>query len=395
MRSGRPLLFAMTILAVIGDSLLRPFYPQYFAQVFGVVDPRHIGAYAAASSLIVLLAFPIWAVVARRIATPPLLVATQLITGALTLVCGAVASLTAFWIASIAMLACKASYLLIYPYVLSLEPKERHLGAISTLAFVGYFGNIIAALLAGLVLEVMDPTSLFTAMAVGDALQIALCVYLWRRVAPQPVEHGAETSALAPRFLIKLGAVMLVVYFSAYVSEPFFSVYWQRMAASDRPLIAGAVFALPGIAAVFALWRNTRRGGALGSGLGVAIALGALGLMLQTTGHPVAIIAGRLGFGWALFQVLVHLDVVLFHASSPDSYAVDFSKANLFQSLGVLLASYASGGLAAACGPRVPFIVACAGLVAGGLLYLALFRARDRAAPSAASATLPAAVGGS
>ena len=51
-------LVLMTVIAVVSDSMLHPFYPQYFAVVLGVTDPRHVGLYIAACSLTVMLAFP-------------------------------------------------------------------------------------------------------------------------------------------------------------------------------------------------------------------------------------------------------------------------------------------------------------------------------------------------
>ena len=60
--------------------------------------------------------------------------------------------------------------------------------------------------------------------------------------------------------------------------------------------------------------------------------------------------------------------------STPESYAIDFSKINLFQGLGVLVASSTAGALVHSAGVKVPFVVAAGGFVAGVLLYVSLFR---------------------
>ncbi|MFC6477611.1 hypothetical protein ACFQDN_15350 [Pseudomonas asuensis] len=50
-------LIAMTALAVIGDNMLIPFYPQYFASRFEDPRPEQVGAYLAAICVIVMFAF--------------------------------------------------------------------------------------------------------------------------------------------------------------------------------------------------------------------------------------------------------------------------------------------------------------------------------------------------
>lgn len=52
----RRTLLTLSTLAVVGDAVLLPFYPQYFASRFGVEDARLVGNYLAALCLVVILA---------------------------------------------------------------------------------------------------------------------------------------------------------------------------------------------------------------------------------------------------------------------------------------------------------------------------------------------------
>lgn len=375
-------LVLMTAIAVISDSMLHPFYPQYFAEVFGVVDPQHVGLYIASCSFTVLVAFPGWALLARKVGVIRLLIATQIATGVLALICGGLASLPWFWVVSLAMMVFKASYLLIYPYVMTLESEEHHVGTISLLAFVVYFGNILAALLAGAVFEWVDHRSLFVVMAGGDALQILICLYLEGRPAPVPAadaeaaaEAGVRPRAPA-RFVAKLGTVMLIMYFSAYLTEPFFSTYWERVSAVDNKVLTGLVFALPGIAALLGLWANARERGGKSpfARIAPAIVLAACSLWLQASGSAPAVLLGRFVYGWALFQAMVRLDSLLFRVATPEEYAVAFSKLNLFQGLGVLVASLVAGTLASSLGLVATFLLSAGGFVVGVALYCRVFR---------------------
>jgi DHA1 family multidrug resistance protein-like MFS transporter len=389
-------LISMTAVAVVSDSLLHPFYPQYFAEVLGVTDPRHVGLYVAACSLTVLLSFPLWARLSLRVHPMRLLLATQACTGLCALACSAARTLASFWLLSLGMMVFKASYLLIYPHLMSRESKEQHLGTISLLAFVVYFGNILAALLSGAVFELISPRSLFSGMAIGDALQSLLCVWLLAlertsRPAPADVIPKASPAPAPPAatlgFASRLGLVMLVLYFSAYFTEPFFSSYWEGLSGTRSKIAAGLVYALPGVAALAGLIINQRRGSAEDtghSGVPRAVGLAVVGLGLEATAVPLLVLGGRFLSGWALFQAMVRLDALLFRASTPESYSVDFSKANAFQGLGVLLASLGAGSLISVSSPRATFLVAALGFALGLSLYCLFFRHelwRPRSAP--------------
>jgi hypothetical protein len=303
-------------------------------------------------------------------------------------VCWGLDSLAWFWAVSLAMMVFKASYLLIYPYVMTLESKEHHVGTISLLAFVVYFGNILAALLAGAVFEWVDHRSLFIVMAGGDALQILICLYLLRAPAPAPAaeaepEAEPEAPPAAPaRFVAKLGAVMLIMYFSAYLTEPFFSTYWERISAVDNKVLTGLVFSLPGIAALIGLVMNARERGDQNpfARIAPAIVLAACSLWLQASGALPAVLLGRFVYGWALFQSMVRLDSLLFRLATPEEYAVAFSKFNLFQGLGVLAASLVAGSLASSLGLVATFVLSAGGFVVGVALYCRVFRGELRPA---------------
>ena len=79
-------------------------------------------------------------------------------------------------------------------------------------------------------------------------------------------------------------------------------------------------------------------------------------------------------FGWALYQVTVRLDALLFELSSPEHYAVDFSKINIFQCLGNMGSAYGAGLLVSHYGQAMPFWVGAAGLLLTAALFPMLLR---------------------
>lgn len=387
--SARLTLVLLTLVAVLSDSLLHPFYPQYFAEVLGVHSAQQVGLYIATCSLTVLVAFPLWARFAARRAVFKLLVVTQLAAAVCSLGCAAATSPAPFWVLSLTMLAFKASYLLIYPLVLSLEGERHHLGTISLLAFVVHAGSTLGALVAGAVMQWWPARWLFVLMAGGDVLQTGLCLaLLWGRASGVPPDQNDANlparPAVSRSFILRLAAVMLVLCFGGYLTEPFFAAYWESLRLNDDHWLSGFVFAIPGFAALAALVSKRRAPDPRGPGrrpIAIAMAVAAVGLVLQCAHEIALLLVGRALFGWALFQATVRLDLVLFRASTPSRYALDFSQINFAQGLGVLLSSCASGALFEG-GARRPFLVASVALLASLALFMGLFSGLASARPA-------------
>ncbi len=166
--------------------------------------------------------------------------------------------------------------------------------------------------------------------------------------------------------MLRLSLLMLTFDLGAYLVRPFFSSYWQTVAASQNEAATGLAFAIPGFVAVAALWidsRTARRRSRAPDPTVANLMLGAAGLVLHGSGDPLWIVVGRCLYGWALFKVTVRLDVALFAVSTRDAYAADYSIANFFQNLGVLLASFAAGALVDEYGLGAPFHAAAAGFL--------------------------------
>jgi len=368
----------MIAVSVVSDSMLIPFYPQFFAAVFSVTDPQHIGLYLSAVCFTVMLAFPVWAAAAKQVPVLRLLIYTQFAAGVLSIGCYGAGSVSEFWLLSLLMQLFKASYLLIYPYVMSLEHKDKHGGTIGLLSVIAHLVAILGAAIGGFVLQLFEPRLAFLLMSAGDFLQMFVCFFLLGKdkAASQILQNRPEhkTAVLTGRPVYKLGLIMFLFYFSVYLVRPFFSRYWESISAWNGEIISGLVFAIPGVMALLALCINKNMGGK--QRIIRAALLGAAGLLLQASGRQEWVLLGRCVFGWALFHATVHLDLLLFALSTPASYAADFSKIYFFQSLGALVASFIAGSIVAAYGLPTPFIAGALGLVLTALLFSLLFKAK-------------------
>ena len=373
-------IIGMTLIAVISDAIIMPFYPQFFEQAFGMDDPRHVGLYIAATCLTVMFAFPLWAWVAKRVTELKILVYTQFCAGVLCLYCYQAESLIWFWVVSLGMIVCKGSYLLMYPYVMRLAPKDEHTQTIGLLSVIVHFGSILGAVIGGTMIEGFDANTMFLIMAIGDFFQMAVSAYLLNKQkfkaqlkVQQPLEKEAKVSN---GFIVKLGLITLVFYFSAFLIRPFFSVYWESISAYKSTIVSGTVYAIPGIIALIALRldKYLKKPYTTYHGIISPMLLGLVGLMLQGSQLDLVVVLGRLVYGWAVYHAVVRYDVLLFELSTPQSYATDYSKIHFFQNLGVLLSSFSSGILVDAYGLYIPFYAAFTGFVITLIMFYFCFR---------------------
>lgn len=371
----------MTLIAVVSDYLLHPFYPQFFELRFGVTNPKLVGYYFAAICFMVMIAFPFWAYVSKKVSELNILVYTQAIAGVLALYCYYTQSYINFWIVSLVMVLFKGSYLLVYPYILKIITKEEHPSTIGLLSVVVHLGGILGAVLGGVTVDTIHPSNIFIIMAAGDFIQMAMSGYLLKSkkyATDLIVGEDTETSnnKLMPNGLIlKLGLITLILYFSDFLIRPFFSLYWESFSDFKSKIVSGAIYAIPGFVALITLWINNRRKGEQGhKGIINALCVALIGLVLQGIPIDATVIIGRIIYGWAIFQGVVKFDILLFELSNPESYSVDYSKIHFFQNLGVLLASLSVGVLVDTYGLQVPFKVAFVGFVITLVLYFFVFK---------------------
>jgi predicted MFS family arabinose efflux permease len=370
----RNTILIMSAFGVISDSILIAFYPQFFDMRYGITSPVHVGAYIAAISIAVMCMLPFWARVSKHVETMHLLVYTQLAAALFCVLSIWAPNAPTYWLLTMLMFMTKASYLLMFPYLMRLEKPENHTLTIGLLSVVIHIGGIFGAAVGGLALQKYGPGFCIGLMAAGDFVQLALCIYLIRSGKVVKVLSTGEKCNKAPVIkrasgslsaLLKLSLLMLLFDFSAYLVRPFFTVFWESASGVHDQMLTGVIFAIPGIVALMALMiKRFAKGAARGLDHTLGnLLLGAAGLALQATPSVPLIIIGRCLYGWAMFQVIVKLEVTLFKISTPDAYARDFGITNFFQNLGVLLSSFGAGYVVSLVGIQATFVIAACGMV--------------------------------
>lgn len=366
----------ITLVAVVSDTMLHPFYPQFFGERFEIFNSEHVGYYLAACCLTVMIAFPFWAKVQKNADLFSLLIYTQLVAGLLCVSIYWVDDIILFWAIALLMIFFKGSYLLIYPYIMQLDEEDEHTSSISILSVIVHLGAILGAFIGGAIVDFIDTYVVFFIMACGDFLQLGVCFYLKYKRKVKSIVHEEATTKQGffhikkPIFLI--GAITMMLYFSTFLIRPFFSVYWETVSEFDSKVVSGFMYSLPAFVGLIALWYNHKFKTEKSSFKQIipAIGLGIVGIALQGSMIEVVVILGRLIYGWAIFQLYVQFDVIAFTLSTPSEYATDYSRIHLMQNFGVLVSSMIAGYTVELFSIQMTFWMSIIGFLFTGSLFL-------------------------
>lgn len=364
-QSQQKIIFLIASIAIFVESLLFPFYPQFFQKVFGIESNQTIGLYVSTCRLVMMFSFPLWAILSKKIASLKLLMITQFLAGSFSLLCYWNEDFSFFWFFSLVMVFFKSSYLLLYPYLVT-KNEEHQLHTISTLSVIVQFSLLAAALVGGFVLEYFNPLLVFLLMGIADFVQMALCFVLFKNTKEEIVEvkKVIENTHENKQSWVLFSLITFLFYFSTAVIRPFFTNYWKENIGETSIVWIGIVFVIPSIMALILLpiIKKILVENQLYARILIAFIIAMIGLFVQLIPFQFSIILGRIIYGMALFVGQVGLDLWLFSKSEKSAYAINYSKIHIFQSLGMLLAPVSAGVLIDEFGIRIPFYIAIFGL---------------------------------
>jgi MFS family permease len=377
----RVALFACVFLYIFTETLLSPFYPQFFRKVFGVEDLEYSGYYIFVCRLTVVVCAPLWGLLARRFEVRHLLFVGQAGAVLFTALLATAQTAGQFLALSVVLLAFKSSYLLVYSLIVQVVGRGRSASAAGNYQAV-FHGAIIVSTIAGAwMVRMQDPLNLFYWIALADLIQLGLCAYALRTVttrtplSPTVVADRAVGDHFG--FVLVLGLVIFTFHLANNTVRPYFTEY----AEGDFGLglvAAGIVFLIPSVMVIAAMPFIKRV--ALPERLPRLYVLGlcalAGGLLLQGLSWSLAVLlAGRVLYGFFLAVAQAVLEVRLFAASSEGRLHFNYGVATAFQNLGLLTAPLLASSLVGPYGLAAP-LLAAAVICAVNLIFarLTVFR---------------------
>jgi DHA1 family multidrug resistance protein-like MFS transporter len=360
------LLLVCGFIFVFTETILSPFYPQFFAQVFGVADLALTGNYVAMCRLTVLISAPLWGFIARKVDPLKLLIFGQLLAAGATLLLSQARDLNSFLLLSVLLLLFKSSYFLFYSLLIELQGKDRQAKTVGQVQLVVHAALIASALASAWVLELAKPLQMFAFVALLDLLQVCLCVLVFRHRrqsrgsdAPAAVVSAPQQAWALPT-IMAYGLLILAFSVASNAVRPYLTVYSTDVLGVDR-LAAAWLYLIPSLMA-FAVFPLLQSAWIKRIQVPQAYSLMLATLVLSLVWQAMAqsfyqLLLARLLFGFSLLFAQALLEIYLFaHAQhSPHWY---FSLASTVQHGGQLLAPLLAAWVVLAWGLTAPFWLA-------------------------------------
>jgi len=341
----RRTLFCCIFLYVATETLLSPFYPQFFRKVFGIQDWEYTGRYIFFCRLTVLVCAPLWGFAARHVQIRHLLFVGQMSAGLVTVRLADAATASEFLVLSILLVAVKSSYLLLYPLLVQLVGQEQSPALAARYQGVFHGAIIVSTLLGAWMVALAAPLQVFYFMAAAEFLQFILCASVLKGVQTSPQSRISAPLLQSPggtAVIAAFGLVLVTFHLAVNVVRPYFTAY---LMASPAPALSlttsGVVFLIPSLMALVAMpfIRVLCIEQRLSLVYQSATALAAVGLFLQTwADNIVLLIASRMLYGFVIVMGQAALDVRLFMGSHQQNIPAAYTWAASAQSVALLCA---------------------------------------------------------
>ncbi|MCJ8167726.1 MFS transporter [Atopomonas sediminilitoris] len=355
------LLLVCGFLFVFTETLLAPFYPQFFQRVFAVADLEITGQYIALCRFTVLLGAPLWGLLARRFDPLKLLIIGQGGAAVFTLLCAFVDNLQQFVGLSVLLLLCKSSYLLFYTLLIQLCGGQRQAQVVGSVQAVVHLALISSTAASAWLIQWDNPLQLFVLAAGLDVLQIVLCVLVMhkRGAAVPAVKAEQAVRVWSWRAVWAFAAAILLFNLAANVVRPYFTLFGQQTLALSEWQAAVAFF-LPSLMVLACMplvprWCQVAQRQRVFS---LSVGLMALSLLAQALSDSfVSLLVARLLFGATLLLAQASLELHLFEGAGADVHW-QYSLASVVQNLAQLIAPLLAASLVAWHSLNSPFLVA-------------------------------------
>jgi len=360
---------------IFSETLLSPFYPQFFRSVFGIADVGYAGYYIFACRLTVILCAPLWGALARRVTARHLLLVGQAGAAVITALMASARDAGDFLVLSVVLLTFKSSYLLLYPLLVQMAGQEQRAATVSRYQMVLHAAVILSALAGAWMVNLSAPLRLFYAVAATDVVQLILCALALRssptraqlgdapggRVdapASNPAIPGAGSHSIGAT--VALGFVIVTFHLASNVVRPYFTAYLQAQAGLSLAA-SSLLFLAPHTAAIGAMLCRGRTTLGKRPGKVYLLHVSLLGLSLSLQGwssNLAAVLVGRLLYGFSLVIAQAALEIHVFASGGQRGLYLPYTLAASAQNGGLLGAPLLASSLVRLHGLLAPLLAA-------------------------------------
>lgn len=373
-------LFFCIFYFVFTEVALSPFYPQFFEKVFSIHDLEYTGYYIFVARLTVVIAAPVWGLLAKRYEVKHLLYTGQWISALMLVGMGASGNAEQFLLFTVLLLIGKSSFLLIYPWLIQVGGQEQSASIAGRYHAVFHSSIILATLMGSWLIKLNNPLDIFYILAISDLVLWIICWLTLRKVSFKNTEtmsmKSSEEVRYPMRFMLAIGLVIFTFHTANNVIRPYFTKY----AVHDFSLSlteSSWLFIVPSLMAILAypFIRKVCIPKRLTTIYLFAATMLSFTLLLQgAANHLIPLIVARVFYGFFLVISQAALEVHLFQ-NSGNSLHLNYTVATSFQNIGLLAAPLLAASLVLSYSLAAPLIVAALiSLVNLGLARLTIFR---------------------
>lgn len=341
--STRNLLLLAGFLAMFAESILSPFYPLFFREVFNSSNIVTTGFYISLCRVVVIVFAIIWGLLAKKYNGLYIVMFGQFFGAVFSLVCTQSLSVHQFFIFSLLMVAFKSSYVLLYPLLIKYTTKSSKAQSVALTYGLMSSALLLSAFVGSFLIKIAKPLYIFYFIAIFDIIQLLICYYISRKelnASTQKLVSQATSKINLKQIYIAAFIVIFCVYAVVNIMRPFLIEYLtQSPALKMNMALATFYYVLPLLIMVGFAYRinnlNTNR--QFQQQFQIWMFCFLLAIVLHLIPNHIALIVGRVLFGLATLYTAAIIDLFIFNNSDEASYETNYSYIVALQSLAILV----------------------------------------------------------
>lgn len=374
-KATQTVLFFLIFYFVFTDVALSPFYPQFFAKVFGINDLEYTAFYIFIARLTVVIAVPIWGLLSNYFEVKHLLYVGQWISAVMLVGMAGAQHAQQFLLFTVLLLIGKSSFFLIYPLLIELNGERKRSTVVGTYHTLFHGAVILGTLSGAWIIKLEDPLLLFYGLAVGEVVLWLICCHVFRKLTSRKKsmskKHSLHSGRMQFRFLLAIGLVVFAFHAANNMIRPYFTTY--TIHDFQLSLVESSVlFMIPSVMAIMAypFIRKICSREKLSFIFALALSVLSISLILQgMTSSLLVLCIGRIFYGFFLAVAQSALEIYLFNKSNNQLH-VNYTIASSFQNAGLLIAPLLASSSVISYNLAAPFVFA------GAICLVTLFVAR-------------------
>jgi len=358
-------LYACGFMFIFTETLLSPFYPQFFAKVFNLNDAYITGEFMAMCRLVVIFSAPLWGVLARYFDPVKLLIVGQVLAAVLTAAIAWVQSIQEFYVLTVFLLIFKSSYLLFYTLLIDINQGKQNDPLSKTVGWVQVIMHtaiVSSTLVSAWVIQVDNPLDLFLYAAIIDVIQVLACIYVLMN-RPKPVVKNKNEDEKPKRqinmwFVLSLVSIMFCFHLAVNMIRPFFTQFSQ-IQLNVSEIQSAVAYLLPSLMVLVAMPfirkictpEHIKK--VMLTSLLVLIISSVLQFIAQ---NYTQLLMARCVLGMSLIMAMAAIDIFIFKVSDKRNLHFNYSLSIAVQNIALFISPITAAGIVSQYSIDMPFV---------------------------------------